>query len=166
MELLRRTTISLLFSILIMRTYSFHQRSTIKLMNGNCFRSALKNARIFTSGDNSIPGLIIQTTRYQVYMYLISDSDQPSLPFNFQSVFLKSLSERGFLHQCTDFVDLDKLLSGPTKNSAYLGFDATAKSLHVGSLLQIMVLRHLQKAGHKPVILIGHLKFEFAFCNL
>jgi len=85
----------------------------------------------------------------------LPDLDQPSQQVNFQSVFLKSLSERGFLHQCTDFAELDKLLSSPTKNSAYLGFDATAKSLHVGSLLQIMVLRHLQKAGHQPVILIG-----------
>ena len=67
------------------------------------------------------------------------------------------MSARGFIHQCTDFEGLDKVLSTEANTSAYLGFDATAKSLHVGSLLQIMVLRQLQKAGHKPVILIGFL---------
>lgn len=73
----------------------------------------------------------------------------------FDSKFLKTLSERGFIHQCTDFASLDKVLVTEKNAAAYLGFDATAKSLHVGSLLQIMVLRHLQSAGHKPVILIG-----------
>eukprot|EP01039_Chlorochromonas_danica_P001524 gene1524-1662_t len=62
--------------------------------------------------------------------------------------------ERGFIHQCTDFKALDeKLTSGVV--AAYLGFDATAKSLHVGSLLQIMILRKLQQCGHKPIVLIG-----------
>eukprot|EP00600_Ochromonadales_sp_CCMP1393_P015579 CAMPEP_0175035112 /NCGR_PEP_ID=MMETSP0005-20121125/23035_1 /TAXON_ID=420556 /ORGANISM="Ochromonas sp., Strain CCMP1393" /LENGTH=415 /DNA_ID=CAMNT_0016296127 /DNA_START=198 /DNA_END=1446 /DNA_ORIENTATION=+ len=64
------------------------------------------------------------------------------------------MKERGFIHQCTDFKSLDeKFMEGPIK--AYLGFDATAKSLHVGSLLQIMILRTLQKCGHKPIILVG-----------
>jgi tyrosyl-tRNA synthetase len=62
--------------------------------------------------------------------------------------------ERGFLHQCTDFTMLDDSMI-KTRTVAYLGFDATAKSLHVGSLLQIMILRHLQKCGHKPIVLIG-----------
>jgi len=87
-----------------------------------------------------------------------SDSEKllnPSL--SFQSQFLRTMSARGFIHQCTDFEGLDKVLSTEANTSAYLGFDATAKSLHVGSLLQIMVLRQLQKAGHKPVILIGSL---------
>eukprot|EP01035_Chromulina_nebulosa_P029792 gene29792-39520_t len=87
---------------------------------------------------------------------IIADSEElinPSL--SFQSQFLRTLSQRGFIHQCTDFEGLDKVLSTEVHASAYLGFDATAKSLHVGSLLQIMVLRQLQKAGHKPVILIG-----------
>lgn len=75
-------------------------------------------------------------------------------PTEFKDPFLHTMSERGFLHQCTDFRGLDESM---TKEPivAYLGFDATAKSLHVGSLLQIMILRHLQKAGHKPVVLIG-----------
>ena len=71
-----------------------------------------------------------------------------------KSEFLKTLVERGFIHQCTDFEALDaQLSSGPV--AAYIGFDATADSLHVGSLVQIMTLRWLQKCGHKPVVLIG-----------
>ncbi|WP_243373083.1 tyrosine--tRNA ligase [Microvirga solisilvae] len=71
-----------------------------------------------------------------------------------QSTFLKTLTERGFIHQCTDLAALDETLcKGPI--AAYIGFDATADSLHVGSLVQIMVLRWLQKTGHKPIILMG-----------
>ncbi|MEE1654997.1 tyrosine--tRNA ligase [Microvirga sp. CF3062] len=71
-----------------------------------------------------------------------------------KSEFLKTLNERGFIHQCTDLAALDERLSaGPV--AAYIGFDATANSLHVGSLVQIMTLRWLQKCGHKPVVLIG-----------
>ena len=69
------------------------------------------------------------------------------------------MRDRGFLHQCTNIEELDKQMMEKTKEggalSAYLGFDATADSLHVGSLLQIMILRHLQKSGHRPVVLIG-----------
>lgn len=82
-----------------------------------------------------------------------------------ESPFLVTLRDRGFLHQCTSLADLDALLCSSSSDdegeeeggpvSAYLGFDATADSLHVGSLLQIMILRHLQKSGHKPVVLIG-----------
>jgi tyrosyl-tRNA synthetase len=71
-----------------------------------------------------------------------------------QSPFLKTMRDRGFLHQCTGITELDAKLMEKTQ-SAYLGFDATADSLHVGSLLQIMILRHLQKSGHRPVVLIG-----------
>jgi len=71
-----------------------------------------------------------------------------------QSLFLKTLTERGFIHQCTDLAALDQALcAGPV--AAYIGFDATADSLHAGSLVQIMVLRWLQRTGHKPVILMG-----------
>lgn len=76
------------------------------------------------------------------------------LPDKFNSKFLSVMSERGYIHQCTDFDNLDKKFSNSTI-TAYLGFDATASSLHVGSLLQIMILRNLQKCGHKPIILIG-----------
>ncbi|HVJ55382.1 MAG TPA: tyrosine--tRNA ligase [Aliidongia sp.] len=72
----------------------------------------------------------------------------------FRSPLLRSFEERGFLHQCTDAEGLDKLaLEGPI--SAYIGFDATADSLHVGSLVQIMTLRRLQQAGHRPIVLMG-----------
>ncbi|MCC3860915.1 tyrosine--tRNA ligase [Pseudemcibacter aquimaris] len=71
-----------------------------------------------------------------------------------KSEFLKVMMERGFIHQCTDPEALDKkLLAGVVP--AYIGFDLTASSLHVGSLVQIMMLRHLQKSGHKPVVLMG-----------
>ena len=73
---------------------------------------------------------------------------------NVESPFLKVMRDRGFLHQCTNLVELDAKLQEGVQ-SAYLGFDATADSLHVGSLLQIMILRHLQQSGHKPVVLIG-----------
>jgi tyrosyl-tRNA synthetase len=79
-----------------------------------------------------------------------------------KSPFLKILRDRGYLHQCTNVKELDnrltKSISNPEENSivsAYLGFDATADSLHVGSLLQIMILRHFQKCGHKPIVLVG-----------
>lgn len=71
-----------------------------------------------------------------------------------QSKFLQTMRDRGFLHQCTNLEELDDIMSKGTI-SAYLGFDATADSLHVGSLLQIMILRHLQQSGHKPIVLIG-----------
>ena len=98
---------------------------------------------------------------------------------NLKSSFLTTMRDRGFLHQCTDLVALDDILrdaeeasrssstavvddgggdggrGGGGVVSAYLGFDATADSLHVGSLLQIMILRHLQKCGHRPIVLVG-----------
>eukprot|EP01038_Epipyxis_sp_PR26KG_P004802 gene4802-6730_t len=80
--------------------------------------------------------------------------DQDSIPDSFTTPFLQTLLKRGFINQCTDYKGLDGIFSNSTV-SAYLGFDATAKSLHVGSLLQIMILRTLQKSGHKPIILIG-----------
>jgi tyrosyl-tRNA synthetase len=72
----------------------------------------------------------------------------------FQSTLLRSLDERGFIHQMTDATALDALAQTAVI-PAYIGFDATAPSLHVGSLVQIMMLRQLQQAGHKPVVLMG-----------
>lgn len=73
---------------------------------------------------------------------------------NLKSEFLQVLTERDFIHQATDLEALDaKMSEGPI--SAYIGFDCTAKSLHVGSLVQIMMLRWLQKTGHKPIVLMG-----------
>ena len=68
--------------------------------------------------------------------------------------FINDINSRGFFHQCTDLENLKTVLS--TKSiRAYIGFDCTAPSLHVGSLLQIMCLRMLQKYGHQPIILLG-----------
>jgi tyrosyl-tRNA synthetase len=71
-----------------------------------------------------------------------------------KSDFLKLLQERGYINQCTNLDELDKVASKEIV-VGYIGFDATAKSLHVGSLVQIMMLRMMQKSGHKPVILMG-----------
>jgi tyrosyl-tRNA synthetase len=71
-----------------------------------------------------------------------------------KSDFLNVMQERGFLHQCTDLEGLDKTLTEKTV-TAYIGFDATAPSLHVGSLLPVMMLHWFQKTGHKPIVLMG-----------
>ena len=68
--------------------------------------------------------------------------------------FLKEFKDRGFFYQCTGEDDLSKLMD-KKKINAYIGFDCTAESLHVGSLLQIMCLKLLQKHGHKPIVLLG-----------
>ncbi len=77
----------------------------------------------------------------------------------YTSTFLQTIAERGFIHQCTDFEALDALLTQHEKEGkplvAYIGFDCTAPSLHVGSLIQIMILRWLQKCGHQPIVLMG-----------
>lgn len=73
---------------------------------------------------------------------------------NFKSDFLNILSERGFIHQGSDLEGLDKKLSTETV-SAYIGFDATANSLHIGSLLPIMLLYWFQQTGHRPITLMG-----------
>jgi tyrosyl-tRNA synthetase len=72
----------------------------------------------------------------------------------FNSGFLRSLSERGYIHQITDASGLDAHLESQPI-SAYIGFDATADSLHIGSLVQIMLLRRLQQCGHRPIVLMG-----------
>ncbi|MEE8273082.1 MAG: tyrosine--tRNA ligase, partial [Alphaproteobacteria bacterium] len=71
-----------------------------------------------------------------------------------RSDFLRAVVARGFLHQCTDLAGLDAR-AGKGAITAYIGFDCTAPSLHVGSLLPIMLLRQLQKTGHKPIVLMG-----------
>ena len=72
----------------------------------------------------------------------------------FKSEFLQTMQARGFIHQITHPGELDAAcLGGPIR--AYIGFDATAPSLHVGSLIQIMMLRRFQQAGHKPIVLMG-----------
>lgn len=71
-----------------------------------------------------------------------------------KSDFMRVMIERGFLADCTDYQALDEALTNGVV-PAYIGFDATARSLHVGSLIQIMMLRWLQKTGHKPITLMG-----------
>ncbi len=72
----------------------------------------------------------------------------------YQSDLLRTLTARGYIHQMTDAAALDAL-AGRQIVPGYIGFDPTAPSLHVGSLVQIMLLRRLQQAGHKPVVLMG-----------
>ena len=71
-----------------------------------------------------------------------------------KNTFLSEMNSRGFLNQCTDLEGLKKILNQKTIK-AYIGFDTTAPSLHVGSLMQIMILRLLQKYGHQPIVLLG-----------
>ena len=71
-----------------------------------------------------------------------------------KSSFISEFNEREYFNQCTNLEELEKLMN-TNKISAYIGFDCTAQSLHVGSLLQIMCLRMLQKYGHKPIVLLG-----------
>lgn len=71
-----------------------------------------------------------------------------------KSDFLRIIQSRGFFHQATDLEGLDALMA-TDKITGYIGFDMTANSLHVGNLVQIMMLRWLQKTGHRPLILLG-----------
>ena len=74
--------------------------------------------------------------------------------YKYKSEFLKFIEDRGFLNQVSDPENLDNTFLN--KNvTAYIGFDCTAPSLHIGSLIQIMLLRHLQNFGHNPIILVG-----------
>ncbi len=73
---------------------------------------------------------------------------------HYKSEFLNILNERGFIHQCSDFEGLDKKLTEGVQ-SAYIGFDATAESLHIGNLTGIMMLYWFQVSGHKPITLMG-----------
>ncbi len=71
-----------------------------------------------------------------------------------RSQFLRAVTERDYLHQCTDLEGLDEVMSREVV-AAYIGFDCTAPSLHVGSLVSIMLLRWLQRSGHRPIVLMG-----------
>ncbi len=76
------------------------------------------------------------------------------IKFSMINNFINKITARGFIHQCTDKDKLINLLSNKSIK-AYIGFDCTAPSLHVGSLLQIMCLRLLQRCGHQPIVLLG-----------
>ena len=71
-----------------------------------------------------------------------------------KSELLRTLAERGYLHQCTDLEGLDAAAAAD-RITGYIGFDATADSLHAGSLVPIMLLRHMQRTGHRPIVLMG-----------
>ncbi len=80
--------------------------------------------------------------------------DETAMTYHPKSDFMRVMMERGFLADCTDYQGLDEaLVKGVVPT--YIGYDATAKSLHVGHLLNIMMLRWLQKTGHKPITLMG-----------
>jgi tyrosyl-tRNA synthetase len=79
--------------------------------------------------------------------------DEAAMP-NARSAFLVAAQERGFIHQCTDLAALDSRLAAGVV-TAYVGYDCTADSLHIGHLMSIMLLRLFQKAGHKPIVLMG-----------
>src|SRR5215207_6095175 len=72
----------------------------------------------------------------------------------YKSELLRVLDQRGYVHQITEPTVLDDL-AAKAPITAYVGFDCTAPSLHVGSLVQIMLLRRLQQAGHKPIVVMG-----------
>ena len=72
----------------------------------------------------------------------------------YASPFLRTLHARGFIHQITDAAALDKAANGGVV-TAYVGYDCTAPSLHIGNLVSIMMLRHLQQTGHRPIVLMG-----------
>ena len=71
-----------------------------------------------------------------------------------KNTFLYEMQLRGYLNQCTDIDRLNEI-SSKKSISAYIGFDCTASSLHVGSLVQIMILKLMQKYGHRPIVLLG-----------
>src|SRR6202046_1538472 len=72
----------------------------------------------------------------------------------FQSAFLKTFAARGAYYDCSAPAELDALFQKECV-TAYIGFDCTAKSMHIGNLVQLMTLRRLQQAGHKPILLMG-----------
>ena len=74
--------------------------------------------------------------------------------FKPKSNLVQELQSRGYIHQCTNIEELDRL-AAKKKIVAYIGFDCTAESLHVGSLVQLMLIRILQKIGHQPIVLLG-----------
>ena len=71
-----------------------------------------------------------------------------------KNTFIQEIKDRGYLNQCTDLNKLNEICE-KKPISGYIGFDCTASSLHVGSLLQIMILKLMQKYGHQPIVLLG-----------
>ncbi len=89
-------------------------------------------------------------------MSFIDNQSKPlSISSSFESKFICELNRKKLLHQCTNLELIDQLTKNNKKIVAYIGFDCTARSLHIGNLIQIMILRLLQKLGHRPIVLIG-----------
>mmetsp|Transcript_31853 Transcript_31853/g.77355 ORF Transcript_31853/g.77355 Transcript_31853/m.77355 type:complete len:554 (+) Transcript_31853:98-1759(+) len=164
----RRRSSSLLPALLSRTTISSKQKAastttatntatlkfTSSALSASTTESAVAVDEPSVVGDDDLPAAEASDTSIYV--------EQAEALSNLKSEFLIRMRDRGFLHSCTNIVELDKRLSGEGNGSeshvpvsAYLGFDATADSLHVGSLLQIMILRHYQQSGHKPIVLIG-----------
>mmetsp|Transcript_31854 Transcript_31854/g.77358 ORF Transcript_31854/g.77358 Transcript_31854/m.77358 type:complete len:554 (+) Transcript_31854:74-1735(+) len=164
----RRRSSSLLPTLLSRTTISSKQKAastttatntatlkfTSSALSASTTESAVAVDEPSVVGDDDLPAAEASDTSIYV--------EQAEALSNLKSEFLIRMRDRGFLHSCTNIVELDKRLSGEGNGSeshvpvsAYLGFDATADSLHVGSLLQIMILRHYQQSGHKPIVLIG-----------
>src|SRR4051794_19091139 len=80
--------------------------------------------------------------------------DDPAMSSTYQSEFLAAAAERGFIHQCTDVAALDARFAAG-KVTAYVGYDCTADSLHIGNLMSIMLLRLFQQTGNRPIVLMG-----------
>lgn len=148
---------SRLYSLFVIAVIMLYKRSCGLLMRGRGlqqWRQFITPTSICLGQDRRMYSAS-SPLYYEQEFDLSSGNAQHAIPSSFQSSFLQVMLERGFIFQCTDFHGLDKKMNEGVPIPAYLGFDATAKSLHVGSLLQIMILRHLQKNGHKPIVLVG-----------
>lgn len=143
------------YHFMIGKTFTLSKSSSLLRKTRTFFHPGRRSQLLFQSSSSSNAAFSTTARRHHSSDEGVEiDSIGSQIPSSFQSKFLEVMLERGFIHQCTDFKTLDeKLASGVV--AAYLGFDATAKSLHVGSLLQIMILRKLQQCGHKPIVLIG-----------
>ena len=95
-----------------------------------------------------------QAIRLQAAFPVLGAAEIQKAAMTYQSDLLRLLDQRGYIHQLTDAAALDALAAKEIV-PGYIGFDATAPSLHVGSLVQIMMLRRLQQAGHKPIVVMG-----------
>lgn len=124
----------------------------------SAFRAVSSNrGLLFRIYHNFLPTRFLGTTIDEGSGQNVLDETRKFSPnvHQFKSPFLREFQERGYLNQCTDAIHVDSLMKKGNSVSAYLGFDATASSLHIGSLVQIMILRLLQKHGHKPIVLLG-----------
>src|ERR1700676_1228530 len=98
------------------------------------------------------PGAPIQSV-YQPANRCLEERAMPAIS-NYRSALLAAAAERGFIHQCTDAAALDARLA-EGKLTAYVGYDCTADSLHIGNLMSIMLLRLFQETGNRPIVLMG-----------